>query len=628
MGRDLERQRQFTRRALILGAGKVAVLAVLAGRLYQLQVTQSARYLTLSDENRISLRLIAPRRGRILDRMGRALADNRQVYRLVLTAERVQGVDQTLNALSTLITIDDNDRKRVARDIERRRPFVPVTVRDDLRWDEVARVEVESLDLPGVSVDEGFSRQYRFGDMLAPVVGYVAAVSEAEAGDDPLLDLPGFRIGKAGVEKRYDVPLRGAAGTTQLEVNAVGRTVRVLDRKDSEQGVDLTISIDLDLQRTAVSRLGAESGSAVVVDVQTGEILVMASTPAYDPDAFNRGLATEEWKALAEDPKAPLINKAISGLYAPGSTFKPVVALAGLERGVINPSTTVFCPGVLRLGNLSFHCWRRGGHGSVRLREALTQSCDCYFYEAAKRVGVDKIAQMGRRLGLGAPLGVDLPHERGGLLPTRDWKTARFGTPWSTGETVITGIGQGYVLCTPLQLAVMTARIANGGRAVVPRLARDADFAEAAGLAETPRTTEISSAHLRAVQEGMYNVVNSARGTAKGAAIRIPGFAMAGKTGTSQVRRISRAERRAGVIKNEHLPWERRDHALFIGYAPYERPRYAVAVVIEHGGAGSKAAAPVARDILLTACKLEKSRVAAREAEPALAKRITRMNWA
>ena len=414
--------------------------------------------------------------------MGRALADNRQIYRLVLIAERVQGVDGTLNALSALIAIDDNDRKRVTRDIERQRPFVPVTVRDDLRWDEVARVEVESLDLPGVSVDEGFSRQYRFGDMLAPVVGYVAAVSEAEDGNDPLLDLPGFRIGKAGVEKSYDVPLRGAAGTTQLEVNAVGRTVRVLDRKESEQGVDLTVSIDLDLQRTAVTRLGVESGSAVVVDVRTGEILVMASTPAYDPDAFNRGLSTEEWKALADDPKAPLINKAISGLYAPGSTFKPVVALAGLERGVINPSTMVFCPGVLRLGNLSFHCWRRGGHGSVRLREALTQSCDCYFYEAAKRVGVDKIAQMGRRLGLGAPLGVDLPHERGGLLPTRDWKTARFGTPWSTGETVITGIGQGYVLCTPLQLAVMTARIANGGRAVVPRLARDADLAEAAGV--------------------------------------------------------------------------------------------------------------------------------------------------
>jgi penicillin-binding protein 2 len=338
----------------------------------------------------------------------------------------------------------------------------------------------------------------------------------------------------------------------------------------------------------------------------------MASTPAYDPEAFNRGLSAEEWRTLVSDPKTPLVNKAISGLYAPGSTFKPVVALAGLERGVITPSTVVLCAGVLRLGNFSFHCWRRDGHGSVRLREALMQSCDCYFYEVAKRVGVDRIAQMGRRLGLGGPLGVDLPHERGGFLPTRSWKMAAFGTPWSMGETVITGIGQGYVLSTPLQLAVITARIANGGRAIVPHLARDADRTKAAGLPSTPRETEISSAHLRVVQEGLYSVVNSVGGTAKGAVIRIPGFAMAGKTGTSQVRRISRAERKTGVVKNEHLPWEKRDHALFIGYAPYEQPRYAIAVIIEHGGAGSKAAAPVARDILVAARKMEQSRVARR----------------
>jgi penicillin-binding protein 2 len=612
MGHDLERRRQFTRRALVLGGSKAAALAVLAGRLYYLQVAQSERYLTLSDENRITLRLIAPRRGRILDRLGRPLADNREVYRVLIVAERSQGVESTLDALSTLIALDESDLKRVLRDIERQRRFVPVVIRNDLSWEEVARVEVESVMLPGISVDEGFSRQYRYGHVLAPVLGYVAAVSDAETGADPLLDLPDFRIGKAGIEKSYDIPLRGTAGAMQLEVNAVGRTVRVLDRRESEPGIDLTLGIDLDLQRTAVGRLGSESGSAVVVDVHTGEILVMASTPTYDPEAFNRGLSVEEWKTLVRDPKTPLINKAISGLYAPGSTFKPVVALAGLERGAITPSTAVLCTGVLRLGDFSFHCWRRGGHGSVRLREALMQSCDCYFYEVARRVGVDRIAEMGRRLGLGAPLCVDIPHEREGFLPTRSWKMATFGTPWSMGETVITGIGQGYVLSTPLQLAVMTARIANGGRAVVPHLARDPDLARSAGVASTPQETEISSAHLRVVQEGLYSVVNSAGGTAKDAAIRISGFAMAGKTGTSQVRRISRAERKTGVVKNEHLPWEKRDHALFIGYAPYEEPRYAIAVIIEHGGAGSKAAAPVARDILIAARKSEQSRVAGR----------------
>ena len=309
----------------------------------------------------------------------------------------------------------------------------------------------------------------------------------------------------------------------QLEVNAVGRTVRVLDRRESQPGIDLTLGIDLDLQRTAVSRLGSESGSVVVVDVHMGEILVMASTPAYDPEAFNRGLSAQEWKTLVSDPKTPLVNKAISGLYAPGSTFKPVVALAGLERGVITPSTVVLCAGVLRLGNFSFHCWRRGGHGSVRLREALMQSCDCYFYEVAKRVGVDRIAQMGRRLGLGGPLGVDLPHERGGFLPTRSWKMAAFGTPWSMGETVITGIGQGYVLSTPLQLAVMTARIANGGRAIVPHLARDADRAKALAYRAVrmrPRSAPPTSGWCKKACT-VWSTVSG--GTARGSVIRIPG---------------------------------------------------------------------------------------------------------
>ena len=313
---------------------------------------------------------------------------------------------------------------------------------------------------------------------------------------------------------------------------------------------------------------------------------------------------------MTSDAKSPLTNKAIAGLYAPGSTFKPVVALAALERGAITPSTSIFCSGVTRFGDMRFHCWRRGGHGSLSLREALTQSCDCFFYEAARRVGVDQIARMGHRLGLGAPLGVDLPHERGGLLPTRDWKVATFGAQWSMGETIITGIGQGYVLATPLQLAVMAAHIANGGRAIVPRIVRDATVASKIGFRRADVDLGLEAAHVQAVQDGMYNVVNSARGTARTAAVRIPGFEMAGKTGTSQVRRISRSERRSGVISNEHLPWEKRDHALFIGYAPATRPRWAIAVVIEHGGAGSKAAAPVARDILVAAQRLDTSRLA------------------
>lgn len=610
MARDSDRQRQFTRRALLLGGGQMALLAALAGRLYYLQVVEGERYLTLAEDNRINLRLIAPTRGRILDRHGRPLAVNRQEFRLVLTAEQARDIDGTLDALASLIAISDADRKRVLRDVTRQRRFVPVTVRDDLGWEDVARIEVNALDLPGVAVEEGQSREYPYGDQLAHVLGYVGPVSETEVvAGDALLQLPGFRVGKVGIEKSYEVPLRGVGGNLQVEVNAVGRVIRELERNDGDSGADLPLALDLELQQLAVQRLGSESGAAVVLDIETGEVLAMASTPAYDPAAFNRGLTTEEWKALTSDPKAPLTNKAIAGQYAPGSTFKPVVALAALEHGVITPGTRVFCPGDFRVGTAVFHCWKRRGHGSLALRDALTQSCDCYFYETARRVGVDRIAAMGKRLGLGRPLGIDLPHERAGFLPTQGWKAAK-GKGWSTGETVITGIGQGYVLATPLQLAMLAARIANGRAAPVPRLVRDAAAAEGIGLREGAEDLGLDAAHLKVVRDGMNAVVNSAGGTAKGAAIRIPGMEMAGKTGTSQVRRISLSERQSGVIKNEHLPWERRDHALFIGYAPVASPRYAVAVVIEHGGAGSKVAAPVGRDILLKIQQLDAARIA------------------
>jgi penicillin-binding protein 2 len=383
-----------------------------------------------------------------------------------------------------------------------------------------------------------------------------------------------------------------------------------LNRKEGEPGTDITLTIDMDLQRLATQRLEGESGSAVVLDVRTGDVLALVSTPGFDPNAFNRGLSNEEWHALISNPKAPLANKAIAGQYAPGSTFKVAVALAGLEKGAINPNTTVKCWGRTRLGNAYFHCWKRGGHGPVQLHDALTQSCDVYFYEVAKRVGVDRISAMARRLGLGQTLGLDLPGERPGLLPTRDWKLATIGVPWQMGETLISGIGQGYVLATPLQLAVMTARVANGGRAVTPRIARRAPPPEGAEPEQPPDDLGLVPGHLQLVREGMVDVVNGRRGTARGAAIKEPGMEMAGKSGTSQVRRISKAEREAGVFKNEDLPWKRRDHALFVAYAPIDAPRYAVAVVIEHGGGGSAAAAPVARDILVMAQKLDAVRMA------------------
>ncbi len=375
------------------------------------------------------------------------------------------------------------------------------------------------------------------------------------------------------------------------------------------------MTIDLDLQRYVHERLAAEqSASAVVLDVHTGDVLALVSVPAFDPRAFTNGLSREAWRALTTNPRTPLVDKAISGQYPPGSTFKMIVALAALESGLAGPDHEVVCPGFLQLGQHTFHCWKRWGHGSIRLVDAIAQSCDVYFYDIARRVGVDAIARMARRFGLGERQGIDLPGERPGLVPDRAWKQATRGVPWQLGETLIVGIGQGYMQATPLQLAVMTARLANGGRAVVPRLVRQAAPADAAEDAGADPAVEpvppvgVSDWALRFVQQGMFEVVNGERGTARVAMLADPAVALAGKTGTSQVRRISRAERLTGVRKNEEKDWEERDHALFVAYAPYRAPRYAVAVVVEHGGSGSQAAAPIARDIMAKALELDPTR--------------------
>ena len=373
----------------------------------------------------------------------------------------------------------------------------------------------------------------------------------------------------------------------------------------------MTLTIDVELQKMVVRRLAGESASAVVMDVHTGDVLAMASTPSFDPNAFNKGLSAEAWRELVSNPKAPLTNKAIRGQYAPGSTFKIVVALAALDKGAITPETTFFCPGFLRLGNAKFHCWKRGGHGTVDLAKGITQSCDVYFYETARRTGIDRIAAMARRLGFGRRLGLDLPGEQPGLVPTRDWKLATMDTPWQKGETLIIGIGQGYLLATPLQMAVMTARLVNGGFAVTPHLTRDTVTLD--GITprakDRPKRLGVAAAYLKLVRDATVAVVNSSKGTAYRARITEAGFEMGGKTGTIQVRRITKAERDAGLRKNKDRPWKDRDHAVFVGYAPVHAPRYAVVVLVEHGGGGSTVAAPIARDVLLEAQRRNAARL-------------------
>lgn len=603
---DNERHRAFSRRALLLGGAQTLLLTGLAGRMYYLQVVEADRYKTLAEDNRISLRLLPPPRGRILDRFGLPLATNRQNFRVVLVREHAGDVEKVLTALSRLIALGEHDTKRVLREVSRKRGFVPVTVRENLTWDEVSRVEVNGPELPGVTIEMGQIRDYPFANSMAQVLGYVAAVAERDLTGDPLLELPGFRIGKNGIEQKYDASLRGSAGTKQVEVNAYGRVIRELSREEGKPGDELVLTVDGGLQTFVHQRLqGEKSAAAVVMDVENGDVLSLASVPSYDPNAFNIGLTVKQWNDLINDPLHPLTNKAIAGMYAPGSTFKMMVALAALKAG-IRPDRKVFCPGYVTLGRSRFHCWKRHGHGWVDMHEGIQHSCDVFFYDISRKVGIDNIAAMANQFGLGEKVGLDLNGERGGVIPTRDWKLANIGEAWQGGETLVASIGQGFVLATPLQLATMVARIASG-KQVTPRLTRgvraDAEHLDDdAAAAEAPpefAPLEVSEAHLSAIREAMDAVSNHPRGTAYRARIEEEGMELAGKTGTSQVRRITMAERAAGVTKNEQLPWRRRDHALFVSFAPVHKPRYCCAVVVEHGGGGSTVAAPIARDILL-----------------------------
>src|SRR6202045_1253351 len=469
---EAQRQRLLSRRAALLGTGQVILLGALAGRMYDLQILESDRYSMLADENRISLRLLPPPRGRILDRFGVALADNHQNYRLVIVAEQAGDIAATLEALASLIEIGETDRRRVMRDVKRKHSFVPLVVRSNLSWEEMARIEVAIPELAGVSVEQGLIRYYPYGTSASHALGYVAAVSEAEVTGDPLLELPDFRIGKNGVEKSQDVELRGIAGASQVEVNAFGRIVRELGRVPGRPGKDVVTGLDAAMQDFLARRCSTEeSVASVLLDAMTGDILALVSSPSFDPSPFTTGLSPAIWQQLSTDPRNPLSNKVIAGVYPPGSTFKPVVAAAALVAGVLTPETAISCPGYLELGGATFHCWRKGGHGTVRLRDAIKRSCDVFFYETARRLGIERLAGMARRFGFGGVLGLDIPGERSGLIPSREWKLATSGTAWSQGETLIAGIGQGAVLATPLQIAVMVARLVTG-RAVVPRLVR------------------------------------------------------------------------------------------------------------------------------------------------------------
>ena len=594
MRTEAERAQSFTRRALFLGGGIGLVGVTLASRMAYLSIFEGERYQLASEENRVQLRLIPPRRGWIVDRNGKPLALNRPDYRLELIPEQIKDLDAVLAQVAKVLPISFEDELRIRADIAIQPGYMPVEVASNLDWPAFAALNVQVADVQGLQPVRAFSRVYPDADQFAHLIGYVGAPTpdQYKQQKDPLLIFPGFRIGKDGIERHADKTLRGTAGAQRVEVTARGKVVRELDTRSDIPGKTLKLTIDRDLQSFTARRLGDNSASVIVIDCLTGDVLTMVSMPAYDPNVFSARVPAALWKELQENDHNPLLNKSAMGLYPPGSTFKMVTSLAVLQAGV-NPAEGVRCTGSYKLGNNTWHCHSRRGHGFVDMHSAIPKSCDIYFYAYGRQIGIDAIAAMARRLGLGQKYDLPLPGQASGIVPDTAWKRKRYHKDWIVGETLNTSIGQGYLIANPLQLAVMTARVASG-RAVVPRLLAPADGAAPPQFA----SLDIPEEHLAIVRQGMFDVVNSGMGTAHAARSPIAGVHFAGKTGTAQVRRITAEERKHGVKKNEALPWKQRDHALFVAFAPSEAPRYAVSVIIEHGIAGGKYAAPIAKDVL------------------------------
>lgn len=600
MNRNGEKSRVVERRTLVVIAFNLLAFAVIVARLYFLQVKEADKYKMLSDENRISTRFLVPPRGLIFDRNGEIIAKNEQDFQALMVAEQTPDIAETLKTFKQIVPLTEGEEQKIRKDLKNKRRFIPIKLKDNLSWNEVSKILLHAPDLPGVEIDEGLSRYYPYADIYAHVLGYVGPVSDKDKKDNPLYMVPGFKIGKSGLERYFDYKLQGKGGTIKLEVNAYGRVMNEIERNSGEEGQSLTLTLDARLQRAAYEVFGEESGAAVVLNVRTGEILALVSTPSFDPNLFTNGISYKHWNALLKNERTPLVNKAVSGQYSPGSTFKVVVALAALEAGVIDLNTRFNCSGGLDVGNIRFHCWRHSGHGSLNVVEALKHSCDIFFYETAMKLGIDKIHDMAVKLGMGNVLEVGLDNEKAGIIPTKAWKKARFGTSWTQGDAANSGIGQGYVLVTPLQLATMLARVVNGGYAVQPTFIKPTEKE----LSKIKRL-DISTKNIEIVKRGMFEVVNGAGGTAGRARFNINGAMMGGKTGTTQVRRISMKERSSGILRDEQLPWRLRNHALFIGFTPVDNPRYSVAVIVEHGSSGSGVAAPIASKILQEALQLD-----------------------
>ena len=579
----------FSRRMALLGGAQTAIGALLVGRLGWLSIAENQRYQLLSESNRVQLIPVPPRRGWIVDRNGKPIAINRSSFRVDIIPQQVTDGAKLVRDIAGLMKLPPDEIERIARELKDSRGFQPVSVADNMPYEKYAAITVRLPDLPGVVATRGFSRFYPAASAVGQLVGYVgtASAKEYEAEDkNPLLLVPGVKIGKEGLEKTLEPVLRGTPGGQRVEVTARGKLVKELEPKPDRSGGTVQITIDADLHEYAARRIGDQSGSIVVLDVQSGDILAMPSMPSFDPNTFSDGISANEWKMLSQDDHLPLVDKVLEGLYPSGSTIKPLMALALLKAGV-DPSRKVVCNRAYPLGNHVFHCDQR--HGPVNMEDAVVRSCDIYFYDTCRRVGVNAFAPLIKQMGFGEKFDMPFDFQRYGTVPDPEWMRRRYHREWQTYDTINMSIGQGNVLINPLQLAVAAARVASG-RHVLPRLTRERGDKRFSAI-------DVSPEHLEFVRRAMGGVVD--HGTAAASKLPIETVQMAGKTGTAQVRRITMTERAGGVLSNESLAWKMRDHSLFMAFAPVENPRYAAAAIIEHGGFGAQVAAPLVRDTLL-----------------------------
>jgi len=599
----------INRRMFIIGAAKLIVFSGIVARLFSLQINDNKKYLTLSDKNRIREWKLPPTRGEIVDYFGNIIAGNLKVYQLHIIPEQVENFNYLLTRLKNLLQLSDREISNILKSKKKLKPWESIIVSENLSWSQFLKINNYLYDLVGVKPVMTISRNYPFSDIYTHVLGYVSQPNEKDILENEVIQqkfVPGMKIGKLGLEKTLENYLIGTNAIQRYEVNAYGKRINQLEYQKGQQGSKIRLTLDTEVQKLSAKLLLDKAGSISVMDIYTGEIIAMHSSPSYDPNSFLFGISKDEWQLIRNNPLKPLINKTLSGLYSPGSTIKPIVALSALENNIISPSFKVKCTGKTELYGQTFHCWKEKGHGVMSLKNAMKQSCDTYFYEIARLLGVDRLKITAEKFGLGEKvLGAYFKNEKKGLFPNTSWKKNNLGKGWVLGETLITGIGQGYTQTTPLQLCLMTAQIANGGYTINPKIIvnnNPLNFNEVKKSFKQKNLLNINTKlvknpkNLRIIQEAMFSSTNEIRGTSYRSRIDDKKYQFAGKTGTAQVKRISKRERELD-LKIDQIPYNDRDHALYIAYGPYVNPRYALSIIVEHGGSGSKAAAPIAKEL-------------------------------